>query len=160
MRSKLAVCLWGSRSVLEFEKEQFKLEFTSMFETFRDRQDRYRSNKAKAAALLWKQCSTGMRAKLQARTDFNTIEKNPILLLKAIKEHSMNVETTQYKMKTVIDTMRNFVNTRQRHEETLNEYLERFKAAKNVFFSHVGTEFEKLVKEDPSYHDVMLKKSK
>ena len=39
-----------------------------------------------------------MRAKLQARTDFAQIENDPIELLKAIREHSMNYESSQYKM--------------------------------------------------------------
>ena len=43
------------------------------------------------------------------------------------------------------------------HGETINECLARFKATKNVFISHVGKQFDKLVKEDPSYEEAQKK---
>ena len=76
------------------ETEQFKLEFTTKFEAHNNGVDQCRHNKASAAALLWKQCLSGMRAKLQARTDFEKIEKDPIKLLQATQQHSMNYENT------------------------------------------------------------------
>ena len=62
----------------EREKEQFQLEFNVKFDRFHKREEQYRINKNAAAALFWKQCSSGMGAKLQARTDFKAIEKKPI----------------------------------------------------------------------------------
>ena len=134
--------------------EQFKLEFKIKYEKYDGRINQYRRNKTSAAALLWKQWSSGMRAKLQARTDFEQIEKDPIELLKAIQEHSMNYESSQYKMKIIIDAVKNFVNTRQRHGESLTDYLGRFKATKDVFLSHVRKDFGKLIKEDTMYAEI------
>ena len=133
------------------ELEQFKLEFQIKFEKFDERVNQYRRNKSAAAALLWKQCSSGMRTKLQARTDWDKVEKDPILLLQAMHEHSMSYESTQYKMKTVVDAVKNFISTRQKHGETLDEYLARFKASRDVLLSHVGKNLDKLVKEAQGY---------
>ena len=63
----------------------------------------------------------------------------------------MNYESSQYKMKIVIDAVRNFVNTRQKNTESINNYMSSFKATKDVFLSHVGKDFTKLLKEDPDY---------
>ena len=67
---------------------------------------------------------------------------------------SMNYESSQYKMKIIIDAVRNSVNTRQRHGESLTDYLGRFKATKDVFLSHVGKDFSKLIKEDTKYDEI------
>ena len=83
--------------------------------------------------LLWKQCLSGMRSKLQVRMDFVQIEKDPIELLKTIQKHSMNYESSQYNMKIVVDAVRIFVNTRQQNGESINDYMSRFKATKDVF---------------------------
>ena len=73
---------------------------------------------AEAAALPWKQCTLGMRSKLQARPESAKIEKDcPIELLLAIKEHSMNYESSQHKMKIVVDAIKAFVTTRQSPNE-------------------------------------------
>ena len=63
----------------------------------------------------------------------------------------MNYESTQYKMKTVVDSLRGFVNLRQRDGEALNDYLDRFKASRNVFLSHGGKHFEKLIQDNSGY---------
>ena len=66
----------------------------------------------------------------------------------------MNYESSQYKMKIIIDAVKNFVNTRQRRGGSLTDYLGRFKATKNVFLSHVGKDFSKLIKEDKKYEEI------
>ena len=91
--------------VCQVETDQCKLEFNVQCKKFNERRDQCRKNEAAAAALLWKQCSSGMRAKLQTRTEFDKIEKDPILLLKATQEHSLNCESSQCKMKIVADAV-------------------------------------------------------
>ena len=60
----------ASKILYDTEMEQFKLEFKIKYEKYDGRINQYRRNKTSAAALPWKQSSSGMRAKLQARTDF------------------------------------------------------------------------------------------
>ena len=105
------------------ETAQFDKQFDIEFKAFTARRETYRKNKGSAAALLWSQCSSGMKAKLQARDDFDDIEHDPVKLLVAIKEHSMNYEATECAMKTVMESIKNFVNLKQYPNEHLNDYL-------------------------------------
>ena len=93
-----------------------------------------------------------MKSKLQARPEFVTIEKNPITLLVAIKQHALSYESTQYRMKTILEAIRNYVNLKQKEDESHLEYLKRSKAAEDVFYSHVGSDFHfpKLMSLSPS----------
>jgi hypothetical protein len=57
----------------------------------------------KPYGLLWLQCTLGMRAKIEGRTDYeSTVKNNPIELLKAIKEHALNCQEHCYEM-TIIN---------------------------------------------------------
>ena len=99
----------------ETHLEERRCEYNDMIKKWNTRKEQYRTNKTKATGLLWQQCSSGMRAKLQERSDFHRITKNePGELLKAIKEQSMSYQSSQYKMKTVVDAIKMFVTTRQR----------------------------------------------
>ena len=98
-----------------------------------------------------------MRAKLSARTEFKQIEKDPIKLLEAIKQHSLSYETTQYKQKTMLDALRTLVNLRQKDDESILDYLKRHKAAKEVFLSHAGKDFcfGQMLRADPDHDTIM-----
>ena len=95
------------------ETKQFEKEFEIQYKNWTARKDAYRMNRPKAAALLWGQCSDGMKSKMKARKDFLKIENDPVLLLDAIKDHSMNYEATEYVHKTVTEAVKAFVNLRQ-----------------------------------------------
>ena len=43
------------------------------------------------------------------------IEKDPVLLLAAIREHSLNYDSTKYRMKIILDALKSLVNLRQNH---------------------------------------------
>ena len=53
----------------------------------------------------------------------------------------MSYESTQCRMKTTCDSMKALINQRMRDEEKSIDYLKRFKASRDVFFSHVGKNF-------------------
>ena len=120
---------------------------------YHDRVRVYRQNKSSIAALLLGRCSSSMTSQLHSRTDWEQIEKDPVPLLEAIREHSLNYDSTKYRMKIILDALKNMVNLRQNHGEDLEVYLLRHKAAKKVFLSHVGKEFtfELLTHKDPEY---------
>ena len=99
-----------------------------------------------------------MKSKVQSRTEYETdIKGNPIKLLDAIKQHAMNYESTQYQMKTISDATKTLFNLKQHDGESIVDYLKRFKAARDVFISHVGREFTfpVLVKDDKDYAAAM-----
>ena len=54
-----------------------------------------------------------MKAKIEARVDYEKdIYDNPINLLQAIKEHSLQYEDTRYEMRVIIDALENYINCR------------------------------------------------
>ena len=79
-----------------------------------------------------------MQNKIVGRNDFDTkICNNPIKLLIAIKEYSLNFQDSQYKMAIIADVIDFFMNTRQKDTESLQEYTQRFKRAKDITELHV-----------------------
>ena len=123
----------------------------------RERMEQYHQNQALIAALLIGRCSSAMKSQLQARQDWEQIEENPVLLLGAIREHSLNYDSTKYRMKVILDVMTTMLTMKQQHGEDLDDYLERHKAAKKLFLSHVGSEFtiDLLVQQDPQHNDLL-----
>ena len=80
-----------------------------------------------------------MQNKLAARSDFESdIINNPINLLEAIKEHSLNFQETRYKMSIISVAIKSLVSTRQKDNENLQDYTRRFRTSKEIFESHVG----------------------
>ena len=72
------------------------------------RKDACDQNLHKACAELWERCTTAMKAKLEARTTFKSETYNdPIMLIKAIKEHSLCSEESRYEMATIFDAIKN-----------------------------------------------------
>ena len=59
-------------------------------------------------------------------------------LIKAIKEHSLHYQESRYEMLVILDSLRTFLNTRQKESEPLQEYPRRFKTAKDIMESHKG----------------------
>ena len=93
----------------------------------------------KAYAFLWKKCSQAMQNKISGRCDFEAkIFNDPINLLKAIKKHSLNQQESRYKMSVILDSLKAFLNTRQKESEPLEEYTRRFKTAQDIMKSHKG----------------------
>ena len=77
-----------------------------------------------------------MRHKIASRKDFaSEIFNNPILLCKAIKEHSLNCQEIRYETSITADELRVFLNTKQKEKESLQDYTRRFKNNKDIMES-------------------------
>jgi hypothetical protein len=63
-----------------------------------------------------------MKNKIESRTDYATIQQDPIELLKAIKEHALNYQEQQYKHMIVLDAMTTLFGTKQQDNESLQDY--------------------------------------
>ena len=147
-----------ARAVAQEEtlNEQYKMQFQVDYDKYKERVEAYRDNKFKAYALLWGQCNSAMKAKIQSRKDYQTVIKdNPIELLKAIKQHATNFSDIQYDMRTAEDAMTSFMTIRQRDDESLIDFLRRYKNTKDVFLSHIGKDFTlpSMVRQHPDYPD-------
>ena len=82
-----------------------------------------------------------MQLKIMARKDFEgKLKRDPIELLKAIKEHSVSYQETKYPLSSVYDAMRNLVNICQKDDELLIDYSQRFKTASDILKSQLGSD--------------------
>ena len=73
-----------------------------------------------------------MKNKIESRSDYNRIKNNPITLLVAIKEHTLNFQENRYSMSMIVDAMRTLFNTKQKEGESLQDYTKRFRVAQDV----------------------------
>ena len=138
MRPKLGVSNASDTSVKERETEELKMVFKSELDEYTKRVSTYKKNVTKAYSFLWDRCSKAMRNKVEARTDFQKIENDPIRLLKAIKEHALNYQENRYEFGIISDAMRTFLGTKQKEGENLQDYTKRFRVAMEVLESHIG----------------------
>jgi hypothetical protein len=103
------------------------------------RKQNYENNRVKAYALIWERCARGMQVKIESRNDFeNRIKNNPIELLQAIKQHSLNFQEHRYEMSIILDVMKALINLRQRDQESLTDYTRGFKTARDLLVSQLG----------------------
>ena len=79
-----------------------------------------------------------MQSKLEQKMNFSkTIYNDPIKLLKATKEHALNLQETTYSMEIIDDTIVHFLLMKQK-EESLHKYIKKFKTAKEATELHLG----------------------
>jgi len=80
-----------------------------------------------------------MQNRLAARADFESdIYNDPIKLLIAIKEHSLNYQESCYEMSIILDSLCTMINLRQHQKENLQDYTRRFKTSQDILESHIG----------------------
>ena len=91
-----------------------------------------------------------------SRSDYNSeIYNNPIRLLKAINNHSLNYQEIRYEMEIIIDSYRTVFSTKQRENESLQDYTRRFKTSREILESHIGEPISliKYIKTMPTYDE-------
>jgi hypothetical protein len=80
-----------------------------------------------------------MQNKIVQRSNYDSIVHNdPIALLRAIKEHSLNYQETRYEMSIISDPFRAVFNTKQKESESLQDYTRHYKTSKEILESHLG----------------------
>ena len=92
--------------ILTRDNKQFELEYKARLEQAMKRVGHYIQNLYKAYAFLWEKCSRAMQNEITGRKEYETeIYNNPIKLLQAIKQHSLNDQDLKYKMWIIIDSI-------------------------------------------------------
>jgi hypothetical protein len=80
-----------------------------------------------------------IQARIEARKDFESnIKNDPIELLKSINLHSMNYQELCYEMAVILDSMKTMLNIRQKDQESLTDYIKRFKTTRDLLVSQNG----------------------
>ena len=124
--------------------KQYEMKYKMDYDVCLKKKEQYDQNTIKAYAELWERCTTAMKAKIEARTTYESdIYNKPIALLKAIKEHSLCFEESRYEMATIFDALKNYVNCKQKEQgkESLLDYTRRFKLSREILTSHMGGPF-------------------
>ena len=125
------------------KNESSKIEYKMKMEKYNEKLETYMENKYKAYGSLWEKCSAQMKQNIEAKGSFyKVIKDNPFELLKAIEGLSYNYQESKYEVAIIFDAIKTFINLRQKEEESLTNYLERFKAASANMKTQLGNEIK------------------
>ena len=150
----MVVSVETDRDVKAREDKQNDLKYKMEYDAYLKRTNIFEENEYKAYADLWEHCAKALKAKIEARTDFQgTIYNSPINLLRSIKEHSLSYEEDRYEMATIADAFKDYFSCKQQQGESLLDYTRRFKIVRDVLTSYLGgpIELKKYVKDHPDY---------
>ena len=99
----------------------------------------YNTNLGKAYAFLFGHNTTGLQHRIEAKAKYESkIKGNPIKLLETIKEDSLSFDDKKKANIVIIDDIMDFMTTRQRDDEDLNEYTKHFKVVRDLFKEKYG----------------------
>ena len=112
------------------------------YERFIERRETLEANLLKAYALIYDTyCNKTMQNRIEESTDFETkIRDNPIELLKTIKIVMHDPARAKYPYASLSKHFVDLVNMRQNENESLIDYVKRFKQARDIVVSHIGKE--------------------
>ena len=117
---------------------ELQMKYKAKLDVTMKRETTFESNKTKAYFLLWERCTLSMQGQIEQRKDFEIkIYNNPINLIKAIKEQTLDYQDTRYEMEIIDNSLTHFLLTKQKDKE-LHKYMKRFKSSKQVLESHLG----------------------
>ena len=138
----------------EMEQKGFDIEHTARFAQHLEREELLRTNTRKAYALIFQNyCNKAMRNRIEQHPDFDTkIKNNPIELLKAIKQLMHDPVRARYPFASLTETMGRVTGLRQREDESLLDYVKRFKQQADVFKSIIGKKlFDEFIESTEEY---------
>ena len=122
------------------QNESNKIDYQMNMAEYNDKIKTYGENRYKAYCLLWDKCSPQMRQSIETKADYKTaIKNNPFELLKTIEALSYNYQESRYEIAIMADAIRTFVNLKQKDDENLTNYLDRFKAASDNMLAQKGS---------------------
>jgi hypothetical protein len=80
-------------SIKILKERQYELEFKEEISIYMKLKQSYENNRIKAYAIILERCAKGIKVKIESRNDFeDNIKNNPIELLKAVRQHSLNYQ--------------------------------------------------------------------
>jgi hypothetical protein len=86
------------------------------------------------------------------------LENDPIELLKAIKQHALNYQEHRYDMSIIYDAITTLFGTKQKENESLQDYTKRFRVSRDVLESHMGGPIilTKVIEAMPGYDESVV----
>ena len=143
----------ANAEIKALENKQYEMVFEAKLALYLKKEEVYQTNKGKAYAFLFGQCSKVLQAKILERKDYDKSNRDPIKLLQTIREVSLSYQDTKYDMKIITQAIKNMVNLKQKEDENLIDYVSRFKVTRDVMKAHMGQEIvlHKVVRNDPDF---------
>jgi hypothetical protein len=128
-------------------KKSFEALHHAEITSFVKQKATYNSNKSKAYALIWGQCTKPLQEKIKSHTDYeNKIKGDPIQLLQLINSLSISYMQDRYQMAIISETYKSLFNCKQGEDESLSDYKSRFESSRDILLSQLGTQVVHLPK--------------
>jgi hypothetical protein len=111
----------------------------------------------KAYAMIYEfHCTKGMQSAIKEHPKYESeIKNNPIELLKSIKVLMHEPVSARYPLASLTDALLRFAAIKQKEDENLTQYTNRFKGDRDLLVSIIDTRaFDKFVEIQPGYEDL------
>ena len=124
-----------------FQQKGYDMEYQEELRGHRNRKDYLKQGMNKAYALIFTSyCSKTMQSRIEEHPEFKTkIEDDPIALLEVIKTLMHDTVRAQYPLVSVTEALGRLLNVKQMENESLLDYVKRFKQLRDVAKSQMGT---------------------
>ena len=100
-------------------------------------------NLGKAYAFLFRQCTTVLQHRIEAKAEYESkIKGDCIKLLEMIKENSLSSNDKKNADIVIINAIMNLMTTRQRDDEELTKYAKHFKVVRDLCKEKYGGIFK------------------
>jgi hypothetical protein len=139
------------------DQKGLDITYQARFTRHLDREDALREGLDKAYNLIFTNyCTKVMQARIEQHPEYETKLKNdPIAVLEAIKALTHTTIRAQYPIVTITDALGRLMNVKQRENETILDYVKRFKQLRDVVKSQMGNKFlDEFVEYQPTYKTV------
>ena len=119
-----------------------EIKYQTDYIRYRDRVNMLEQNLIRAYALIFSTyCTKVMQSRVEQHADFeNEIMDDPIKLLEVIKVLLHDTVKSKYPYTSVTNSLRNFIMIKQNDHEQLLDYAKRFRQARDLLKSQMGTE--------------------
>ena len=143
----------------KIEQEGYDVLYTAEVQNYMDRKNTLETNLGRAYALtLSTYCNGTMQHRIEEHPEFDSkIQNDPIELLKAIKIVMHDPIRAKYPYASLTEALMRTLNIKQLEQESLIDYMKRFKQSRDVLKSHIGGDIlNKFVQNLPEYrHSTM-----
>ena len=128
---------------------------------FRERKQLFKSHKMKAYSTIYECCDNKMQRKINTKIEKDSsVEGDPLKLYQIIREQASGIMETRYIHEVLSFAQQDFFNTKQKEEEHINDYLARFKHARDVYKTQCGGQFPLILRHLKAHEDIKKKNMK
>jgi hypothetical protein len=145
------------------DKDGFNIKYQEELRQFMERKNNLRQGMSKAYSLIYSSfCTKVMQSRIEAHPEFEAkIKNDPIALLMVIKTLMHDPVRAHYPMASMTEALTRFLNVKQLENESLMDYVKRFKQLRDVAKSHLGSGLlNKFIEQTEDYQKAEQDKTK